>query len=316
MQAVQYHTYGSRNVLALEAVPTPDMPGTGDLSVRVVAASINPVDGKVRRGELKLIAGGHFPKRPGLDFSGIVEAVGDGVEGFAVGDAVYGASASMSNGTMAEHVVVHAKAVAPKPATLDHVRAAGIVTVGIAALQSLRDIVGVKSGDRVLINGCTGGVGLFALQLARAAGAQVTGVCGPDGVEIARDYGAHEVIDYRSGSAPGGRYHAILELSGHLPFDAADALLEHGGRYVDFSPTPVGLIGNTIANTFRHHKHVYAMTAAKTLDLDYLAREIDTGALRAAPTEVFPLHRFAEAFERAETGHAIGKVVIEMPEAN
>src|SRR5579883_1914146 len=108
MKAVQYFEYGPRDVLQLATVADPGKPGKGELRVRVHAASVNPVDGKVRRGELKLIAGGHFPKRPGLDFSGVVEAVGDGVANFAVGDAVYGASKSMSDGAMAEHAIVRA----------------------------------------------------------------------------------------------------------------------------------------------------------------------------------------------------------------
>ena len=190
MKALTYHRYGGREVYALEDVPDPGSPGAGDVRVRVHATSVNPVDAKVRRGELKLIAGGRFPRRPGLDFSGVVEAVGEGVSELLPGDAVYGAARNLSEGAFCEHALVHAAAIAKKPATIDHVTAAGVPTVAIAALQSLRDIVNVSNGERILVNGCTGGVGLFALQLAKRSGAIVTGVCGTVGVSLAREFEA------------------------------------------------------------------------------------------------------------------------------
>ncbi len=301
-----------REVYALEEVPEPGTPGPGDVRVRVHAVSINPVDAKVRRGELKLIAGGRFPKRPGLDFSGVVEAVGEGVSQFVPGDAVYGAARSMSEGAFCEHALVHAASVARKPAKIDHAAAAGVPTVAIAALQSLRDIVKVSNGDRILVNGCTGGVGLFALQLAKRSGAIVTGVCGTDGIAAASEFGADAVIDYKKNdpARSGGKYRAILELSGKLAFEAAHVLLESNGIYVDFSPSPAALIGNTIANPFRHQKHLFAMTSAKTADLEWLAQQIESGDLRPAPTRSFPLDQFAEAFALAEGGGTLGKVIV------
>jgi NADPH:quinone reductase-like Zn-dependent oxidoreductase len=312
MKAVVYHAYGDRSVLVLEEQPDPGAPRAGDVRVRVHASSVNPVDGKIRRGELKLIAGGHFPKRPGLDFSGTVDAIGDDASGFKVGDAVFGAARSLSEGAFAEYVLVHAGAVAKQPATIDQTAAAAVPTVAVAALQVLRDIVKVNPGDRILVNGCTGGVGLFALQFAKHAGAIVTGVCGTDGVALARELGADEVLDYKRGAtpSPGAGYRAILELSGRWSFDAAQESLDEHGLYVDFSPSPAALIGNTIANPFRSRKHVFAMTAAKTADLEFIAREIDAGRLRPAPTRVFPLERFADAFAIAEGGGVLGKVVV------
>lgn len=312
MKALTYHGYGDRSMLALEDLPDPGAPRAGDVRVRVHASSVNPVDGKVRRGELKLIAGGHFPKRPGLDFSGEVESIGDDVSGFEVGDAVYGAARSMSEGAFAESVLVHATAIAKQPSAIDQTTAAGVPTVAIAALQALRDIVKVARGDQILVNGCTGGVGIFAVQIAKHAGALVTGVCGTDGVSLSRELGAVEVVDYTKGDVLGGRtkYRAILELSGKLSFDSAQESLDENGLYVDFSPSPAALIGNTIANPFRSKKHVFAMTAAKMPDLEFIAKEIDAGRLRPAPTRVFPLEHFADAFALAEGGGVVGKVVV------
>lgn len=313
MKAVVYHSYGGREVLTLEEVPEPGSPSGGELKIRVLATSVNPVDRKVREGQLKLIAGGHFPKRPGLDFCGAIEAIGEGVTSYTCGEIVFGGARGMSDGAFAEHILVKAASVAKKPATLDNTTAAGVPIVAIAALQSLRDIVKLRPGDRVLINGCTGGVGLFALQVARHFGAAVTGVCGTDKAELAREFGAAEVIDYKRTpvSELRSQFDAILELSGKLAFDQAEHLLAESGLYVDFSPSPAALIGNTIANPFRHHKHVFAMTAAKTSDLNWLGQQIDAGTLRTAPTVVYPLERYAEAFAHAEGGGAVGKTVVE-----
>ena len=314
MKALIYRTYGGRDVYAIEDMPDPGPPEAGDVKVRVYATSINPVDAKVRRGELKLIAGRRFPKRPGLDFSGEVEAIGKNVTQFVVGDAVYGASRSMSEGAFAEHALVHAGSIARKPPKIDHVTAAGIPTVAIAALQSLRDIVKVVPGDRILVNGCTGGVGIFALQIAKMLGGFVAGVCGTDGVALAKQMGADDVIDYKTTDVTqsGGRYRAILELSGKLSFEAAGPILGDNGVYVDFSPSPAGLIGNAIVNPFRRRKHLFAMTSAKTADLDWISKQIDAEALRHAPTRVLPLNRFAEAFALAESGGTIGKIVVSL----
>lgn len=312
MKALVYHSYGDRSVLALEDLPSLGAPPAGDVRVRVHASSVNPVDGKIRRGELKLIAGGHFPKRPGLDFSGVVEAVGNDVPGFKIGDKVFGAARSMSEGAFAEHVLVHATSIAKQPSTIDQTTAAGVPTVAIAALQSLRDIVKVAAGDRILVNGCTGGVGIFALQIAKQAGAIVTGVCGADGVALARNLGADEVLDYKTSDAFSGstKFRAVLELSGKVSFDDAQKSLDEHGLYIDFSPSPAALIGNTIANPFRAKKHRFAMTAARTADLEFIAKEIDSGRLQPAPTHVFPLEHFADAFALAEGGGVVGKVIV------
>lgn len=311
MKAVLYDRYGDRDVMQLTDVP-PAAPGAGEVRVRVQAVSVNPIDGKIRRGEQQLLAGGHFPKRPGMDFAGVVDAVGDAHGPFAVGDAVFGGVKSMSEGALGESAIVPVGAIAHRPASLDALNAAAVPVAAIAALQVLRDVVKVNPRDRVLVNGCTGGVGLFALQLARRMGAHVTGVCGTDGVATARAFGADEVIDYKKVALTslGERYDALIELSGHLTFEQAEPLLDEQGRYVDFSPTPASLIGNTIANPFRSHQHLFAMTKTKRADLEELARLFEAGALKAPPITEFALEQFREAYALAEQGGVIGKVVI------
>lgn len=311
MRAVIYDTYGDRSVMRLAEVGMPE-PGKGQVRVRVQAVSVNPVDGKVRRGELKLIAGGHFPRTPGLDFAGIVDHIGPEVAGLQMGDPVFGGAHSMSSGALAEFAVVNAVAIGPRPPELEPVSAACVPVAGCAALQVLRELVQVQAGDDILINGCTGGVGLFAIQVARRMGARVTGVCGTDGVATARAFGAHEVIDYRTGSVDSlpGPFRAILELSGRLAFERAERLLADRGLYVDFSPSPSSLIGNTIANPFRSHKHVFAMTSVKEEDLRLLARWLAERDMALPPVRQFPLEAFGQAYEAVESGGVIGKVAI------
>jgi NADPH:quinone reductase-like Zn-dependent oxidoreductase len=311
MKAITYDAFGGLDVLRATDLPLPSA-SKGHVLVRVQAVSINPIDGKLRRGELKLMSGTRFPKTIGSDFAGVVEAVGADVHGLAVGDAVYGASGSVKEGTLAEVVSVPAGVVAKRPASLDAATAASIPIVALAALQTLRDTAGVKAGARVLINGATGGVGLYAIQLAKAMGAHVTAVAGTDGIDIARSFGADVVVDYKTTpiTTLTETFDAILELSGRLAFNAADKLLADAGVYVDFEPSPVSIIGNTLANPFRSHKHKFALTAATTADLEDLARRFDAGTLRAAPTRLFPFDEFRAAFAAAEKGGVVGKVVV------
>jgi NADPH:quinone reductase-like Zn-dependent oxidoreductase len=313
MKAITYNEFGGIDRLALADLPDPQVE-KGHLLVRVHAASINPIDGKIRRGQLKLMSGTHFPKTVGSDFAGVVTEVGAGVEGFSVGDAVYGCMDSMKHGSLCELISVPPAVLSRKPASLDFVAAAAVPIVAQAALQAMRDVAAVKPETRVLVNGCTGGVGLYALQIASQMGAQVTGVCGAAGLAIAHSFGARDVIDYRRESIgqSGQRFDVLLELSGKLPFSESHDLLEAHGIYIDIEPSPAGLVGNTLANPFRAQKHRFLMTTSKTADLDELAQGFDRGTLRTTPTTAFDLADFRDAFTLAEKGGVIGKVVVRL----
>ena len=313
MKAITYGAFGDIDVLELSSIELPS-PSHDAVQVRVVAASLNPIDGKIRRGELKLMSGSHFPKIAGQDFSGVVVAVGREVTTFAVGDEVYGCCRGMKDGALAELVNAPAAFVAKKPPTLDHLTAASVPIVAQAAMQSLAGVAHVRAGTRVLVNGCTGGVGLYALQLAKRMGAEVTGVCGTSGVELAREYGASTVIDYTKEDvlASGREFDALLELSGRLPFDRAHAVLAHHATYVDFSPSPAGIVGNTLANPFRDQKHKFVMTESRTADLDSLRAAFESGELRPAPVRVFAFEDFREAYRLVEKGSVLGKVVLKV----
>jgi NADPH:quinone reductase-like Zn-dependent oxidoreductase len=157
-------------------------------------------------------------------------------------------------------------------------------------------------------------VGLYAVQLAKRAGARVTAVSGPDGVDLLQELGAEVVVNYRERpvleALRGQTFRGLLELSGKLGFDDAGALLEPGGIYVDFSPSPASLIGNTLANPFRSRQHRFAFTATRRAALDEVGRLLERGELKAAPTEVLPFEQARAVVERSERGSVVGKLVL------
>ncbi|NTX39687.1 MULTISPECIES: NAD(P)-dependent alcohol dehydrogenase [unclassified Myxococcus] len=313
MKTVTYERFGGPDVLTLSDV-APPAPRAGHLVVRVRAVSINPLDGKIRRGDARLLSGTRFPKTPGLDFAGVVEQVGEGVSGFRVGDDVFGGMGSFKAGYLSEHISVPARVVAKVPRSLDAVQAAAVAVVGLAARTAVRAVARIKEGDHVLLNGASGGLGPYALQLARRAGAHVTAVSGTDGVALAHELGADTVIDYQRDSilASGKTFDAVLDLSARLPFSEARALLEPHGVYVDFEPGPWKLASAAVQNPFRAQKHRFVITQSTTAALEELGRHFDAGELTPGPTQVFELSDHRRAFEVAEKRGLVGKVVIRL----
>lgn len=312
MKTITYSRFGGPDVLTLSDAAPPS-PRKGHLVVRVHAVSINPLDGKIRRGDLRLLSGTRFPKTPGLDFAGVVEQVGEGVSGFRAGDSVFGGLGSVKDGYLSERVSVPARIVAKMPGTLDYVGAAAVTVAGLAA-QAAVDVARLQAGALVLINGASGGVGPYAIQLAKAARAHVTAVSGTDGVALARQLGADTVVDYRHESitASGRAFDAVFELSGRLSFSEARTVLKPGGVYVDFEPGPTKLLRAALQNPFRSRQHRFVLTQGTTAALEALGRRLDAGALRPGPTQVFELSEYRRAFELAEKGGLVGKAVVRL----
>ncbi|WP_230719716.1 NADP-dependent oxidoreductase [Martelella mediterranea] len=184
MKRIQYFKYGKPEELSLADVDQPQ-PGRGQILVRVKAASVNPMDWKIRRGEMKMLSGSRFPRGLGHDFSGVVDAVGPDVERFKLGDEVFGAASIRQAGAFAEYVVADTKTVALKPSNLTFEQAATLTVVGSAAWVGLIAKAKLRAGQSVLINGCLGSVGRSAVQIARMQGAIVTGSCRASGREEA-----------------------------------------------------------------------------------------------------------------------------------
>ncbi|WP_326958605.1 NAD(P)-dependent alcohol dehydrogenase [Amycolatopsis sp. NBC_01286] len=321
MKALVLHAYGPPEHLSFEDVAEP-VPAAGEVLVRVLATSVNPYDWHYMRGEpriARLMPGG--PRRPravilGCDLAGRVEAVGEGVTAFRPGDDVY---ALLPHGAYAEYVTVPEDLLAPKPANLSHAQAAAMPMAAVTALVALS---GVERGHRVLVNGASGGVGTFAVQLAKALGARVDAVCNAANADLARSLGATEVTDYREDDfTRGGRtYDVLLDIAGSRSLPACRRLLTRTGRFVAVGGPagrwvqPAGhVFGALAAGPFTGRKVVLADAVAcrdKKAVLSRLAGYAESGALTPVIDRSYPFGDLREAIAYQEAGHAKGKVVI------
>ncbi len=321
MKAIVYHEYGSPDVLALQDVAEPVVTD-GAVLVRIRAASANPYDWHFMRGLpyfMRAVSGLRTPKdsRLGSDMAGEVEAVGKGVTRFRPGDAVYG---FVAHGGFAESIAVAEEVLGPKPANLTFAQAAAVPLAALTALQGLRDAGQVRPGQRVLIVGASGGVGTFAVQLAKAFGAEVTGVCSTRNVALVRSLGADHVIDYTREDFTQGtrRYDLILQLAGmQPPSECRRALTPEGtlalssgdsrGRWIG----PLGRIIKAAAlSPFVSQKLGSFEAKSNRDDLRFLTELIESGKVTPVIDRTYPLCETADAIRYLETGRARGKVVI------
>jgi NADPH:quinone reductase-like Zn-dependent oxidoreductase len=319
MKAIVYTEYGPPEVLQLQEVEKPT-PEDHQVLIRVQAVSLNPAEWHIRNGMLlaRLIGGtGLFrPKRTisGADIAGRVEAVGKNVTQFKPGDEVFG---RRDPGGFAEYVCASEKPIAVKPANLSFEQAAAVPVAALTALQSLRDAGQVQPGQNVLINGASGGVGTFTVQIAKVFGARVTGVCSTRNVELVRSLGADHVLDYTQEdfARTGQRYDLIIDNVGnHSVADYARALTPKGTCIiVGFSSVALllqqQLLGRLVSRT--GSQKISSMLAhTKQADLIILKELMEAGKVRPVIDRTYPLTQVAEAYRYAETGHARGKVVV------
>lgn len=322
MQAIRARCYGSPDVLTLESVPKP-VPAANEVLVRVKAAAVNPLDYHYMRGSpylMRLVAGIGRPKdfRSGVDFAGVIEAVGSDVSRFEVGDAVFGGA----NGAFAEYLTVReGGGVARKPDTVSFEEAASIGIAASTALQAVRDHGELAPGDRVLINGASGGVGTFAVQIAKSMGANVTGVCSTPNVRLVSALGADAVIDYRKDdyTALPERYDVILDMVGNHSPGKNHAKLEAGGRYVLvggpkgnwFAPLKRPLQAMWKSN-FVDEKFSTVLATLNSEDMAILAGMLADQRVVPAVGETYPLAAVPEAIRLSETLRAKGKIIIDI----
>jgi len=324
MDALQYHCYGGPEVLHVERVPKPT-PADDQLLVRVHAASVNPLDWHFMRGEpyiMRMSAGLGAPTDPdvGVDFSGTVEAVGKSVTRFKPGDEVFGAR----GGALGEYVVVReSRAVTLKPANVSHEQAAAIPVAALTALQALREQGHLAPGQKVLINGASGGVGTYAVQLAKGMGAKVTGVCSDRNAEMVRSLGADRVIDYRKEDFTRGdtHYDLIVDNIGNHPVsDIVDALEPNGIYVIVGAPSEdpwigamAGPIRAKLYAPFVDQQLKFFLASVEQKDLEYVASLMQDGKLLSVIDRRYPLAEAAEAIRYLETGRARGKVIVTVP---
>jgi len=286
----------------------------------VRAASLNPVDGKIRAGHLRMLPVVEAPPRGcGLDFAGEVVGTGGEVAGFFPGQRVFGSlSPFKREGAFAERVRVAADRIAPMPDALDFADAAALPIAAGTAAQALVDHAKLAAGQRVLILGGAGGVGHFAVQLARHLGAHLTATCGPANVDFVRSLGADDVVDYTREDVlarrSGQRFDAIFDTAGHAGWRAARAVLADRGIYVNTSPdfrAVVTTIAEQAAARFARQRVVALALAARADAWRRLARYVEQGALRPHIRETIGLAMVADAQARMERGHGRGKVVVD-----
>lgn len=323
MKAITTRSYGSSSVLKAEEVPDP-VPKDDELLIKVHAASLNQANLVLLKGKpfLARFAYGVFkPKHviPGSDISGVVKAAGKQVKRFKPGDEVYADLSNYGFGSLAEYVAIPEKALALKPANLSHLQAAAVPLASLTALQAIRDAIRLQPGQRIMIYGSSGGVGTFAVQIAKAYGATVTAVCSKKHVENMKSLGADYILDYEESNLTKyyGSFDAILAINGYQPLSTYKKLLSKNGVYV--------MVGGSVSQMFEAMLlgPIFTLGSSKKLsnilkkhstdDLVELTNLIKEEKIRPLVDRVYPFQEFKEAFTYLDQHHAYGKVIITMP---
>ncbi|MEV7083662.1 NADP-dependent oxidoreductase [Streptomyces sp. NPDC093516] len=309
MKAVRFHEYGDPDVLRHEDVEQP-VPDAGQVRIRVAATSFNSVDGNIRGGFMRGPIPVELPHTPGLDVAGTVDALGEGVDGIAVGDDVIGFLPMNGNGAAAEYVLAPADVLTPAPGSIPLADAAALPVVGLTAYQALFDHGRLTAGQRVLINGAGGAVGGYAVQLAKRAGAHVIATAGPRSGEAVTSAGADEVIDHTATSVTAAVTEPVDLVLNLAPVDPSElaalvTLIRPGGALVNttvWMPAP--------ADEERGVRGIDLFVRSDAEQLAKLVALVDGGELRVAVAERVPLAELAALHARAAQGAVHGKVIV------
>ncbi|UCH28444.1 MAG: NAD(P)-dependent alcohol dehydrogenase [Myxococcales bacterium] len=309
MRAVVIDRYGGPEVLRLATVPRP-VPQRGQVLVRTRFIGVNPKDIIVRKGKFQVATGKKFPLIVGHDIAGEVVEAGLGAD-LEEGDLVYGMINDFAGRAYAEYAAVDCQQVARAPSTIGLEVAAAVPLASQTALQALRDDARLQPGQSVLINGASGGVGVFAVQIAKILGARVTAVCSHRNVELVKELGADEVIDYGQTELLnlGEHFNVIFDVFGNYHFEKMKHLLTPRGIYVHTIPS--ARVFKDVARTFvRRQRAKLVIVRSRREQLEWLRQHIDGGRLRVVVDRTFPLGDVAEAHRYMETKRARGKVVL------
>jgi NADPH:quinone reductase-like Zn-dependent oxidoreductase len=306
MKAVRIHSYGNADVLKYEEAPMPDI-APNDVLVRVVAASVNPVDWKIREGYLQQMIPYSFPLTLGWDVSGVVEVTGKEVARFKVGDAVFSRPDVKRNGCYAEYVAIREDELAHKPGTISHVEAASLPLAGIAAWEAIINTAKVAAGQRVLIHAASGGVGSLAVQLAKSCGAYVVATTSKQNLALVKSLGADEVIDYHAQKFELAvrDVDAVFDTIGGQVQEASWSVLKQGGILIS-------IIGTPPEEKAKAHgvRSAFLFIEPNPAILTQLAGMVEGGKLRPIIGAEFALKDIAKAHALSQSGHAVGKIVL------
>lgn len=310
MKAALIEKYGDFNQFVFKEIPLPEF-GDREVLIRIKASSVNPIDWRIRSGSLKYFYPIKLPAILGFDLSGVIEATGKNVRQLQVGDRVYACSSKKTGHAYAEWIALDESNVSLMPKTMDFKQAASVPLAGMTALQALRDKGHVKPNYRVLIIGASGGVGLFAVQIAKILGARVTAVCSTANVEFVRSLGADEVLDYKK-VAPfsgGQHYDVIFDCVAAHSYSKAKKKLTKEGIYISTLPN-LSLIIQSILSKLTRKKAKLILLNKNKRDLDILTQFIDEKKLKTHIDSEFSLQSITLAHQRSESHRAVGKIII------
>ncbi|MFN3236654.1 MAG: NAD(P)-dependent alcohol dehydrogenase [Pseudomonadales bacterium] len=327
MKAVVIRAFGSSEVLKYEREAVQPEPAPNQVLIKVRAAGINPLDWKTREGELAFFTGKSFPKVLGNDASGEIVEVGHAVSEFKPGDQVFCMVDSApkpswkgfaQSGAYAEYTVTRADTLARKPSNLSHVEAASIPLAALTAYQALRHRANTKVGDRILINGASGGVGTMAIQIAVAIGAEVVGVSSERNLGLIRALGAAHCLDYRTHDITNlnQQFDVIYDVAANLSYNACKNMLRDDGIFISNVANPGALLATWMAPVLKvfgvHKRNSFAWVRPSGADLARIAEMIEVGQLKPVIDRVFPMAEVAAAHDHGESGLIRGKSVIEI----
>ncbi|RLM74370.1 hypothetical protein C2845_PM15G05210 [Panicum miliaceum] len=323
MRAVQYDACGGGAAgLKLVEVPIPAAK-KNELLLKLEAASINPVDWKVQKGMLRPFLPRKLPFIPVTDVAGIVVDVGPGVNGFQAGDQVVAMLNSFYGGGLAEYAVAFENLTVKRPPEVSAAEGAGLPIAAGTALQALRTIGAKFDGTgeplNVLITAASGGVGLYAVQLAKLAGLHVTATCGARNVELVKSLGADEVLDYRTPegtslqSPSGKKYDGIVHCTVGVSWSTFEPVLANTGRVIDITPNFTAILKSALHKvTFARKRLVPLLLLPNKDDLEFLVGLLKDGKMKTLIDSRFPLSEASKAWEKSIEGHATGKIIVEM----
>lgn len=311
MKSVVIQEYGGAEKLQLLDIDKPTV-AAEEVLVSVHGASVNPVDWKIRRGDLKIMTGWRFPKVLGVEVAGVVDAVGSKVTSLQIGNEVFGLLNPLKGGAYAEYVTTKATNLVRKPRNLSFQEAAVVPATGLTAFQALIEIGKLGPEQHVLINGASGGVGHMAVQVVKAVGATVTAVCSQRNLAFCQSLGADHVIDYGETdlSTLHAEYDVVFDTVGNCSFSGIKSVLKDGGYYVTTRPTLTISLFGAFANFFRARKLKAVSVRPDAEQLTKLRGWIEQGQLMPVIDRVFKMEDMAAAHQYSESGKVVGKIAI------
>jgi len=311
MAAIQYFDYGDPDVLEPVMAKTPSA-SPGHPLIRVHATSVNPIDYRIRKGEIRWLMPGGFPRIPGFDVAGVI-ADCEPESRWKIGDRVMAFLDNRFGGAYAEYATCDADCIAKIPDLMTFNEAASMPLAGTTALQSLRDHADLKAGDRVLINGASGGVGIFAVQIAKAMGAHVTAVASGAHKDFLKSLGADEFIDYQNTkfAESSQRWNIVFDVAGKSSYQQSVAVLSDHGHFVSTEPSLSGLVMSVMTRLLPKQGRVM-LAKPRGDDLAILCEKYQLGKLRTVFDSVMKLDDAAKAHRKIQTGVEHGKIVLEV----